>query len=45
MLFVAHIMACIFYGISYSELMKDDNGIYPYIDTWIIYNNYVEFDD
>lgn len=45
MLFVAHIMACIFYGISYNELIKDEGGYNPYIDTWIIYNNYVVGDD
>ncbi|CAK71541.1 unnamed protein product (macronuclear) [Paramecium tetraurelia] len=41
MLFVAHIMACIFYGISYSELLKDENNQVPYIDTWIVFNGYV----
>ncbi|CAD8071649.1 unnamed protein product [Paramecium sonneborni] len=42
MLFVAHIMACIFYGISYSEFQKDENTYTTYTDTWIIYNNFVE---
>lgn len=45
MLFVAHIMACIFYGISYSELMKDENNQTPYIDTWIVYNGYAIVND
>jgi hypothetical protein len=34
-------MACIFYGISYSEFFKDEGGYLPYIDTWIVHNRYV----
>ncbi|CAD8065520.1 unnamed protein product [Paramecium sonneborni] len=41
MLFVAHIMACIFYGISYAEFLIDENSETIFINTWIIYNNFV----
>ncbi|CAK71542.1 unnamed protein product (macronuclear) [Paramecium tetraurelia] len=42
-LFVNHLMACFFFGVSYDEYQRDEEGILN-IPTWIEYNGYLEND-
>lgn len=42
-LFVNHLMACFFFGVSYKEYQRDEVGT-SNLPTWIEYNGYVEND-
>ncbi|CAD8045331.1 unnamed protein product [Paramecium primaurelia] len=42
-LFVNHLMACFFFGVSYKEFQRDEAGT-SNLPTWIEYNGYVEND-